>query len=89
MQSHQTDATTQAGGAGLSEQDLASVSGGALTPEQLQQVRTIASKNIDKENKLFWPVMGTAAFTENLGNFGAHVGGEQAHKGIFNKSSSH
>ena len=87
MQSHQTDEPTQAGGAGLSEQELASISGGALTPEQLQTVRDIANKNVDKENKLFWPVMGTAAFSENLGNFGTHVGGEQTHKAIFNKNS--
>ncbi len=87
MQSHQTDETTQASGAGLSEQELSSVSGGALTPEQLQSVRDIANKNVNKENKLFWPVMGTTAFTENLSAFGGHVGGEQTHKSIFNKNS--
>jgi hypothetical protein len=85
MPSHQTDGTTQTDRAGLSEQELALVSGGELTPEQMQVVRNIANKNVDKQNKLFWPVMGTAAMAENFGNFSAHIGGEEAH----NKAASH
>jgi len=80
MESHQTDKHSQAGSVSLSEQELSSVSGGeAFTPEQMQELKRIATANVEKMNTPSWKALGAGAFAENIGNFSAHVGGLQTH----------
>jgi hypothetical protein len=81
MPSHQTDGTTQTDRAGLSEQELALVSGGQLTPEDIQTIE-LETRNImkGKANPMDPKTLGSASLVGTMAGFGAHTAGEESHK---------
>jgi hypothetical protein len=74
------DKYSQAGSVGLGEQELASVSGGQFTPEELQHIEQITGTVAKNESKVDYRPLVPSAIVGVGAGFATHAAGETLHK---------